>query len=515
MQTSQYDAKDEQALMTELWDPALADDLEKFVLFVYPWGKSGTPLANRTGPRSWQRDDLQAMTEHIRNNRERVAMGLEPVMYREATASGRGTGKSAKFAWLTHWMMTTRLGSTCVVTANTEPQLKSRTFAEIGRWGAMALNKHWFEYSVLSVKPRGWFSTALRDQLGIDSQYYYTQGQLWSEESPDAFAGVHNPAGVLLIFDEASGIPIPIYTVSEGFFTEPEIDRYWLTASNPRRNSGGFFDSFHSQKKRWRLRHLDSRTVEGTDKTVLQEIVDTYGEDSDTANIEVRGLFPVQGDKQFISNKLAKEAQERKIDQKDNFAPLIMGVDVARYGRDHTVLRFRRGRDARSIPAVRIKGFDNVEVADTVAHWADKLQVDAINIDAGNGTGVIDILRHSGYRVNEVWFGAESTQREYAFKRTDMWAQMREWLKGGMTDGSPDLNRDLTTVEYGFFGAAKDKIILESKESLTSRGIPSPDDGDALALTFAVPVARKDSPVGNKKKRQQKAIGVDYDLFSS
>ncbi len=255
--------------------------------------------------------------------------------------------------------------------------------------------------------------------------------------------------------------------------------------------------------------------MEGTDKTVLQEIVDTYGEESDTANIEVRGRFPVQGDKQFISNTLVKEAQQRKIEQKDGFAPLIMGVDVARYGRDHTVLRFRQGRDARSISAVRIKGFDNVEVADKVAEWADRLQVDAINIDAGNGTGVIDILRHSGYRVNEVWFGAESTQREYAFKRTDMWAQMREWLKGGMIDGSPELARDLTTVEYGFFGAAKDRIILESKESLTSRGIPSPDDGDALALTFAVPVARRDSRVGKKRQKAAKAVGVDYDLFSS
>src|SRR3990167_1576985 len=87
-----YTPKDEQTLMTELWDPAIADNLERFVLFAYPWGKANTPLCNHKGPRTWQRDDLQAMTAHIEQNKARMRLGLDPVMWREATASGRGPG---------------------------------------------------------------------------------------------------------------------------------------------------------------------------------------------------------------------------------------------------------------------------------------------------------------------------------------------------------------------------------------------------------------------------------------
>ena len=110
-----YSAADEQALMTELWDPQIADDLEQFVLFAYPWGKANTPLCNMKGPRSWQCDDLQAITEHIKKQKGVIDLGLAPEMWREATASGRGVGKSAKISWLVDWMMTTRLGSTCKI----------------------------------------------------------------------------------------------------------------------------------------------------------------------------------------------------------------------------------------------------------------------------------------------------------------------------------------------------------------------------------------------------------------
>ena len=143
-----YDSKDEQALMTEIWDPAIADDLEKFVLFVYPWGKEGTPLERFKGPRTWQRDELQAKTEHIKRNRLRMEMGQDPAMWRGAKGSGRGIGKSALVSWETHWMASTRLGSTTIVTANTETQLKTRTFAEITKWNTLALNGHWFETTV-------------------------------------------------------------------------------------------------------------------------------------------------------------------------------------------------------------------------------------------------------------------------------------------------------------------------------------------------------------------------------
>lgn len=507
-----YTRESEQALMTELWDPAIADDLEKFVLFAYPWGKENTPLERHQGPRSWQRDVLQAITAHLKAQTDKVTLELTPEMFRMATASGRGIGKSALVSWLADWMMTTRIGSTTIITANTEPQLKTRTFAEVGKWTTLLINSHWFDPTVLSIRPAEWFKAAMVEQLKIDPMYYYCMGQLWSEENPDAFAGIHNPKGVLLVFDEASGIPNPIFTVSEGFFTEPVVDRYWCIFSNPRRNSGGFYDCFNEHKAYWHLRQIDSRTVEGTDQALFERMIRQYGVESDTVKVEVLGQFPTQGTKQFISNTIVKAAQDRAVEP-DPGAPLVMGVDVARYGDDASVIRFRQGRDARSIPPMRFKERDNMYVANEIARLIDKMKPDAVNIDAGNGTGVIDRLREMGYRVTEVWFGGSSTSKEWANKRTEMWADLRDWLGGGCIDLDHGLFRDLTSPEYDYFGKAQDAVMLESKESLKGRGLPSPDDGDALALTFAGRVARRDAKAGKYGRKAAVAQGIDYPLF--
>ena len=507
-----HSAAQERLLITELHDPAIKNDLEAFVLFAYPWGKANTPLVGSQGPRAWQRDDLQQMTQHIKDNEARMAAGKAPVMWKKATASGRGPGKSAMVGWLADWFMTTRIGSTTIVTANTEPQLKSKTFAEIGRWTGLLINSHWFESTVLSVRPAPWFKALVEEQLKIDCGYYYCQGQLWAEENPDAFAGAHNPLGMQVIFDEGSGIPTPIFTVTEGFFTEMVPDRYWHVYSNPRRNSGGFYDCFHDPSSRWRKRHIDVRTVEEVDPAFAEGLIEKFGMDSDPVRIEVLGQFPKQGNRQFIDNERVRQAQTRDV-VRDDGAALVMGCDIARYGDDGSCFRFRQGRDARSIPPIRHKSRDNMFLANEIAHAIDRFAPDAVNIDAGNGTGVIDRLRERGYRVNEIWFGAAAGRPEWANRRTEMYAELREWLGGGCIDVNPQLFSDLTAPEYDYFGKAKDQVMLESKESLKSRGFQSPDEGDALALTFAARVSRKDTRTSKVASRGRVAKDVDYSLF--
>lgn len=517
-----YTVQGEKALMSELWDPQIADDLERFVLFAYPWGKPNTPLHDQPGPRTWQRDKLQALTEHVKLQKLNKQIGLDLEMFRDATVSGRGPGKSALVSWLKDWMLSTRVGSTTILTANTEPQLKTRTFAEGNKWNTMLINQHWFKRSVLSIEPDEWFRQALMEQLQIDSTYYYCKGQLWSEENPDAFAGAHNMYGMLLIFDEASGIPNKIYDVSEGFFTDLTLDRYWFQFSNGRRNVGGFYDSFHQNKKFWRTMHLDSRTVEGIDQKRFHAIIEQYGIDSDTARIEVLGQFPKQGAKQFIANDTVHKAQARPLpDPQDIHAPLIMGVDIARFGDDHSVARFRQGRDARSIPPVRWKGMDNMESANHCAHLIDTYKPDAVCIDAGQGTGVIDRLKEMKYQnIHEVWFGSAADEKEWANKRTELYARLRAWLPGGCLDSDNLLFTDLTAHEYDYFGKAKDSQALMPKDVLKELIGRSPDDGDALALTFAVKVARRDRSamrggVFDKVRHPhgRVAAGVDYNLF--
>ena len=512
---SPYSAKDEQRLMTELWDPRLADDLRKYVMFVFPWGKEGTPLQTFKEPRKWQCEELDKISSHIAENKNRINQKKDPLVYKSATVSGRGPGKSAFVAWLNLWFLSTRLGGTGITTANTEGQLKSRTWAELGKWHTLSINAHWFEKTALSLKPAEWFENALKRQLKVDTGYYYAQAQLWDEENPDAFAGAHNMAGMLLIYDEASGIPSPIWKVSEGFFTEPVLHRYWFVFSNGRRNTGPFFECFHKDRDLWNRRQIDSRTVEGTDKAVLNEIIHKYGEDSDEARIEVKGEFPRQGDKQFISREIVAQAQARFSDlQPDTYAPLMMGVDPARYGDDSTVIYWRQGRLAGVLPTRVMKGADNMEVANECAHLINTHNPDAVCIDAGNGTGIIDRLREMGYKVHEVWFGGGSPEAEYANLRTYMWAQLRDWLKGGGIPADQELIDDLTAPEYKFLGTS-DKIALESKEQLKKRGYSSPDRADALACTFSVKVARKDSAVArnNTARNSRVAKDVDYSVF--
>lgn len=191
----------EQKLVSRILQPDIADDPEAFVMFAFPWGKKGTPLERYEGPRVWQRDVLVALREHIKamqaHDYARAEEKLE--VFRQAIASGRGIGKSALIAWVIFWFMSTRIGGTVIVSANTESQLSSITWGELGKWHALLINKHWFDVSATSIKPAKWFDGLVQDQLKRGTKYYYAEAKLWSEENPDAYAGAHNPLGLSLI----------------------------------------------------------------------------------------------------------------------------------------------------------------------------------------------------------------------------------------------------------------------------------------------------------------------------
>ncbi|MDZ4345712.1 MAG: hypothetical protein U1E51_25135, partial [Candidatus Binatia bacterium] len=511
-----YSSKQERALMLDLWRPDLADDLLKFVLYVYPWQQAGTPLASVKGPRKWQADDLDEISQHIKNNKGRIALDQIPEVFQKSTVSGRGSGKSAEVSWLVWWFMTTRLGSTTIVTANGEPQLRSRTWPEIGKWATLALNSHWFDYQATSLRPAPWFAESVKKDLKIDTGYYYAQAQLWREETPDAFAGAHNMHGLLLLMDEASGIPGAIWTVCEGFFTEPIMDRLWLVFSNGRRNSGAFYDTHHKFAQMWRRRCIDARAVEGTDPDRYQKIIEMHGADSDEARVEVYGQFPNQGDMQFIPAEYVHGAQRRDVVY-DQGAALVMGVDLSRGRVDKSVIRFRQGRDARTIPPRRCMERDATVVAEWIAQAIDDEDPDCVNIDGGDlGGAICDILKSRKYRVNEVLFGSSSSDPQWDDKATEMWAEIKSWLPSGAIDNDPALETDLISREKRRVGKANERIRLESKEDLRERGLSSPDNGDALALTFATKVARRDARAAGRRhgrSRVRLADGVEEHQF--
>ena len=169
------------------------------------------------------------------------------------------------------------------------------------------------------------------------------------------------------------------------------------------------------------------------------------------------------------------------------FAPVVIGVDVARFGDDRSVIQVRQGLVAHN-PLI-YKGIDTMTLAGHVARAINQYSPTATFIDAGGvGAGVIDRLRQLGYPIVEVNFGGKPTDPQYADKRTEMWFDMKDWLEQGpgSIQNLPALKTDLCGPTY-FFNATN-RVKLESKDDLKARGMPSPDLGDALALTFAEPV---------------------------
>lgn len=233
-----------------------------------------------------------------------------------------------------------------------------------------------------------------------------------------------------------------------------------------------------------------------------ERLLDLAGDEARYRHIW-EGDYEAESDMQFIGGGLVREAMAREPNPTIG-DELVLGVDVARFGDDRSVIWARRGRDAKTEPPIIMKGADTMAVAARVMAEIDRLHPDAVFIDEGGvGGGVIDRCRQMGYSVVGVNFGGKADRAiegvpKCRNKRAQMWATMREWLRsGGCIPDSRDLEMDLTGPLYSF--DVQNAIELEKKSDMKKRGVASPDEADALALTFAYPV------VPRSIQRQQEA----------
>lgn len=406
-------------------------------------------------PDTWQIEALNA----VRDNK------------RVAGASGHGIGKTAFVAWIIHWFMATRPNPQVVVTANTKNQLDSKTWRELAKWNQKALNGHWFEVKAtrmeLKDSPETWFASAIP----------------WTEHNSESFAGTHEEH-VLVVFDEASAIADVIWDVVEGAMTTPGAR--WVALGNPTRNTGRFRECWGRFRHRWHTMQVDSRKAKMADQTQIKEWIADYGEDSDFVRVRVKGEFPKSSSAQLISTALVEAAVAYKAVGFEKL-PLILGVDVARFGDDQTVICARRGRKVYAL--MKHRELDTMQVAGKVAAAIKELKPSLVNIDIGAmGAGVVDRLREQGFEVRGVNFGGEPVDKvKYANKRAEMWGETLEWLKeGGEIPDDYELRQDLIGPEYSY--TSSQQLLLEKKESMKRRGLSSPDCADAFALTFASPV---------------------------
>jgi hypothetical protein len=484
---------------------SLAFDPHAYALYSFPWGSG--ELVGIDGPRAWQRDVMDVIKAHLSN----PATRFTPL--RIARASGHGIGKSALIAMLSKWALDTCVDTRIIVTANTEGQLLTKTSPELAKWARLAITKPWFRSSATS------FVSTMKDR----DKSWRMDLVTWSENNTEAFAGLHNQGKrIVLIFDEASGISKAVWEVALGAMTDEDTEIIWLAFGNPTMNTGEFREAFGKKRKLWNTRQIDSRTVEGTNKTYLQELIDTYGIDSDVVKVRVLGQFPSASSMQFIASDDVEHARTREVGPLLITDPVIFGIDCARFGDDHSTLAIRAGRDARSRDWKRWQNSDAMTLAGDIALEAGRWFPDAIFVDAGNiGAAVVDRLRQliPDTLVSEVWFGSKShrdadfngARVRVANKRAEMWTNMREWLRGGYIPDHQGLADDLIGPEYTF--DVNNAILLEKKEHMKSRGLPSPDDGDALACTFAEPVAPRELPSSRDMRNYPRPRGRNGEAY--
>jgi phage terminase large subunit len=415
----------------------------------------------RVTPDQWQIELLEAVSRSER---------------RITVRSGHGVGKSAVLAWAALWFVLTRYPSKCVMTAPSSAQLFDALFAELR---GQVNNLPPFLKELLVVTTDKISLKAAPDEVFISARTSRA-------ETPEALAGVHS-AHVLLLVDEASGVPSSVFEAASGSMSAHNATT--ILTGNPTRGTGFFYDSHTRLADQWKVFHVSCVDSPRVSPEFVEEMKLRYGEDSNAYRVRVLGEFPRSDDDTIISLDLAEGAAHRDVSGSPT-ADLVWGLDVARFGGDRSCLVRRQGNLCLDLKVWR--NLDLMQLCGAVKAEYDiaepkpvSIMVDAI----GMGAGVVDRLRELGLPILGVNVSESPSIGNYRNLRAELWYRARDWL--GKRDckipKDDTLIAELTSVRYLF--SSTGKVQVESKEDMKRRGITSPDVADAFILTFAAPEA--------------------------
>ena len=389
--------------------------------------------------------------------------------------SGHGTGKSTVASWVIIWYFLMKHPCKIVLTAPTSSQLFDALFSEVKSWfkklpeGLQELFEITSDRVILKSAPQDAFISCRTARA----------------EVPESLAGIHSD-NVLLVIDEASGIPEQVFEAAAGSMSG--VSATTIMLGNPVRNVGTFFASHHRLKSEWYTMHVSCLDSPRVSKDFISEMAIKYGEDSSAYYVRVLGEFPRTDDDSIISMALVEDAQHRDV-QMSEFTPRIWGLDVARYGRDKSVLAERQGTVVNWIESwqgkdlMELTGLVHAKYDDTPpSQQPIEILVDSIGI----GAGVVDRLRELGLPCRGVNVAeAPSMKGQYLNLRAELWFAMKEWLEARDCKIPKDegLFAELVSPRYAFSSSGKLKV--ESKDEMRKRGLPSPDKADAVILTLA------------------------------
>jgi phage terminase large subunit len=414
--------------------------------------------------------------------------------------SGHGTGKSTSASWAMLWYVLLRFPNKVVVTAPTSGQLFDALFAELKRW----INELPEQLKPMLIVKSD------RVELAAAPSEAFISARTSRAETPEALAGVHSE-NVLLVVDEASGVPEKVFEAAAGSMSGHAATTILL--SNPTRSSGTFFESQTRLSgsywtRRWSC--VDSPLVS---EEFVDEMRLRYGEDSNAFRIRVLGEFPLADDDTIIPFHLVEAATQRDIEL-DEDAATTWGLDVARFGSDKTVLAKRQGH-----VITEVNGWQGLDLMQTVGRvkaeydgLPSHLRPREIMVDViGMGGGVVDRLRELGMPVRGINVAESPSMGDtYTNLRAELWFKMRGWLeqRGAKLPRNEQLIAELTSIRYSF--ASSGKMKAESKDDMRKRGLSSPDYADAVCLTLASDAATalggKASTWGKPLRRNLKGV---------
>lgn len=442
---------------------------------------------------------------------------------RIAMQACKGPGKTAIMAILIWHFIATRPHPKIACTSISADNLSDCLWAELAKWQ---------QKSALLTRVFEWTKT--RIECRDHRETWWASARTWSrsasqEDLGKTLAGLHADY-MLFVLDETGGMPEAIMVAAEAALASG-VECRIVQAGNPIQCEGPLWVAAGRDRRLWTVVEItgdpdDPRRSPRIDPEWARQQILSHGRDNPWVMANVLGKFPSSSPLVFIGAALVDEATKREA-LANLSDPLIIGVDVARFGDDKTVFRIRKGRDARTHPPIKLRNLDNVQVAARLAETARYFQADAVFVDGGgNGGGVIDVLRSLNVpHVYEIQFGAKpdgiklgNETAHYANKGAEMYGCLKEWLRTGAIDPDPDLRTDLTTRRYAYKMVDKREcLILEPKEAMKQRGLASPDDGDALALTFALPVqahARAGFAGASALRPMAQAL-TEYDPFNA
>lgn len=421
-------------------------------------------------------------------------LGAFPHTRRQAMKACKGPGKTAVLAWLSWNFLLTRPHPKIAATSITGDNLRDGLWTEMSKWqGRSPLLKEMFIWGKERIESR---------QHG---ETWWMVARSWSKtadatQQADALAGLHADY-IMFVLDEAGGIPDAVMAAAEaalsGEHGDGKGEAHLLMAGNPTRLEGPLYRATTTERALWSVTEItgdpdDPRRASRVDVTWAREQIVKYGVDNPWVLINVFGRFP-PGSLDALLGPDDVAAAIRRWPELPRGAhehmARVLGVDVARFGGARSVIFPRQG--LKAFPPIILRSQDSFQVAGrTAAEWSS-FGAGACFVDGtgGWGGGVIDALKTMQRDPVDVQFSGAPLNDRFLNKRAEMWWDLAEWVKGGgaLPPDVPDLVGELTTPTY--FYAKSGKIQIEAKEQVEARLQRSPDLADALALTFAYPVA--------------------------